>query len=145
VLIIGYGNPLRGDDAMGLVAAERLGGLAVHQLTPELAEPIAHSDAVIFLDADVTVAPGEISVKPCGADLQVCAGPPGPARPKAGPPIDHVATPDALLQLAHLVYGTAPTACLIGMGGVDFELREGLSAAAERAVERAVEFVKSSY
>jgi hydrogenase maturation protease len=59
-LIIGYGCPLRGDDAFGWHAAHRLlklaGNdsvqvLATHQLTPELAEPISHADLVIFIDA----------------------------------------------------------------------------------------------
>jgi hydrogenase maturation protease len=124
VLIIGYGNPLRGDDAMGLVAAERLCGLAVHQLTPELAERIAQADAAIFLDADATLPQGEISVKTVE---------PTDAR------LDHHATPAGLLRLAQTVYGAAPKAWLIGMGGENFELREGLSAAAVHAVERAVE------
>ena len=134
MLVIGYGNPLRGDDAMGLIAAERLGGLAVHQLTPELSETIAQADAVLFLDADATLLPGEISVKECGADLQACAGSPDPARP-----LDHFATAEALLDLARTVYGAAPKAWLIGMGGESFDLQEGLSAAAARAVDRAVE------
>jgi hydrogenase maturation protease len=123
VLVIGYGNPLRGDDAMGRVAAERLGGMAVHQLTPELAEPVAAADAVIFLDADATLAPGEISVKAVE-----------PAEATMG----HHATPAGLLRLARTVYGAEPKAWLVGLGGEDFGLRQGLSAAAERAVERAV-------
>lgn len=137
MLVIGYGNPLRGDDAMGLIAAERLRGMAVRQLTPELAETIAKAGAVLFLDADATLPPGEISLKECGAGLQVCAGSPDPARPKAG--LDHFATPQALLHLALTVYGAAPKAWLIGMGGECFDLKEGLSAAALRAVDRAVE------
>jgi hydrogenase maturation protease len=124
VLILGYGNPLRGDDAMGPIAAERLGGLAVHQLTPELAERIAEADAVIFLDADATLPPGEISVTPIEpAEVQ----------------LTHHAAPAGLLHLARTVYGVAPKAWLIGMGGEDFDLREGLSPAAAHAVERAVE------
>jgi hydrogenase maturation protease len=129
VLIVGYGNSLRGDDAMGLVAAERLGGLAVHQLTPELAERIAQADAVVFLDADATLPPGEISVR---------------VVEPADTTLDHHATPAGLLRLSQAVYGAAPKARLIGMGGEDFELREGLSAAAKRAVELAVAFVRSS-
>jgi hydrogenase maturation protease len=128
VLILGYGNPLRGDDAMGPAAAERLGGIAVHQLTPELAERIAAADTVIFLDADATLPPGEIAVK---------------AVEPADTTLDHHATPAGLLRLARMVYGAAPRAWLIGMGGEDFDLREGLSAAAERAIERAVAFVTS--
>jgi hydrogenase maturation protease len=123
VLIIGYGNPLRGDDAAGPIAAGRLGGLAVHQLTPELAEAIAQAGAVLFLDADATLAPGEISVTRIE---------PAPSH------LNHDATPQGLLALAREVYGAAPQAWLIGMGGECYELREGLSPAARRAVERAV-------
>jgi hydrogenase maturation protease len=129
LLILGYGNPLRGDDAMGLVAAERLGGIGAHQLTPELAERIAQADTVIFLDADATVAPGEISVK---------------AVARADATLDHQATPAGLLRVAETVYGAKPKAWLVGMGGEGFEPREGLSPAAERAVECAVAFVTSS-
>jgi hydrogenase maturation protease len=123
VLVIGYGNPLRGDDAAGLVAAARLGGLAVHQLTPELAERIAQADQVVFLDADANLAPGEIVVSP--------------VEPAPGP-LDHYATPAGLLSLARAVYGAAPPAWLIGIGGEDFGLKEGLTPAAARAVEKAV-------
>ena len=60
VLVIGYGNALRGDDAVGLRAAERLaadGRLpgaridACHQLTPELAADIAAARLVVLVDA----------------------------------------------------------------------------------------------
>jgi hydrogenase maturation protease len=124
VLVIGYGNALRGDDAMGLIAAERLGGMAVHQLTPELAERIAQVESVIFLDADTTIPPGEISATA--------------VQPAEGT-LDHHATPAGLLRLAQTVYGATPAAWLIAMGGESFELKEGLSAAAARAVDRAVE------
>ena len=47
LLVIGWGNPLRGDDAFGFLAAERLipllpeaEVLAVHQLTPELMDSV---------------------------------------------------------------------------------------------------------
>jgi hydrogenase maturation protease len=66
VLIVGYGNPLRGDDGLGWHAAEALRAalpeaeiLAVHQLTPELAEDASRAELVIFLDAAETGAPGE--------------------------------------------------------------------------------------
>ena len=47
IVITGYRNPLRGDDGVGWIAAERIGellkdcqvaALVVHQLTPDLAE-----------------------------------------------------------------------------------------------------------
>jgi len=60
ILIIGWGNPLRGDDGVGWRAAELLSGtlaghdVAVrvsHQLMPELAEEISRSEFVVFIAA----------------------------------------------------------------------------------------------
>ena len=74
-LIIGYGNPLRGDDGVGPRAAELLadrGGvtppllpdgvqvLVCHQLTIELAPQIAEADRLILIDARATGEPGSI-------------------------------------------------------------------------------------
>ena len=59
-LIIGIGNTLRGDDALGRIAAERVLDAVDSQkvrvisqcaLTPELAAEIAEVALVIFLDA----------------------------------------------------------------------------------------------
>ena len=66
-LIIGYGNPLRGDDGVGWEVASRLAViipseaahiLTVHQLTPELAESVSEADLVIFIDASDVGEPG---------------------------------------------------------------------------------------
>ena len=66
-LVIGYGNRLRGDDGVGWEVASRLAAavpseaahiLTVHQLTPELAEPVSEADLVIFIDASRVGEPG---------------------------------------------------------------------------------------
>ncbi len=134
LLIVGYGNPMRGDDAAGPAAAERLAqrgfeALAVHQLVPELAERIASAGSVIFLDADGAVAPGEIEIEP----LEEA----GTART-----FEHHASPAGLLRLAHVAYGARPAACLIRMGAARFDFGDGLSRAAERAVGQAVATVE---
>ena len=63
VLVIGYGNTLRGDDAAGVHAAGLIAKrhpeiicVCLHQLVPELAEQIAECDIVFFIDAqkDIT-------------------------------------------------------------------------------------------
>jgi hydrogenase maturation protease len=73
VLIIGFGNPLRGDDGFGWHAAqrlcERLGSpdvqvIACHQLTPELAEDIGAAERVLFIDAARDLPSGEIRCAP---------------------------------------------------------------------------------
>ena len=135
VLVVGYGSELRGDDAAGPTAARRLAeygfsALDVHQLTPEIAERSAGARVVFFLDADAGLTPGEVSRE--RVDGQVPASAMG-----------HYATPAGLLHMARTVYGAEPEAWLIRMGCNQFELGEGLSAEAERAVSRAVEEVLS--
>lgn len=131
LLVIGYGNSLRGDDGAGPEAARRLrargiSAVVVHQLVPELAERIAAVRTVIFLDADLTMPPGGISVK----RLHDVAS-----------SMEHQASPAALVRLAHDAYGALPDAWLVAIGGSNFELGEGLSDSAERAVALAIEAV----
>jgi len=134
ILVVGYGSELRGDDAAGPMAARRLAeygfdALAVHQLTPEIAERCAAAWVVYFLDADTGLPPGEVSL-----ERLEC----GQVRAQA---IEHHATPAGLLRLARVAYGVAPEAWLVRMGCHQFEIGDGLSAEAERAVSRAVETV----
>jgi hydrogenase maturation protease len=49
-LLIGIGNPLRGDDGVGWHLVEGL-GLQRHQLTPELAELVAAAERLLIVDA----------------------------------------------------------------------------------------------
>src|SRR5262245_60058046 len=116
VLVIGYGNTLRGDDGVGPGVAAAVAGwrglraLAVHQLTPELAEPIAAADAVVFVDA-YTAHPGDM--------LRVEAVQPGGTLESVG----HSCDPRTLMAIAGAVYGVQPPAWLLGVPGVDFEPR----------------------
>ena len=119
-LYIGYGNSLRGDDGVGLFVAQRLQGLAVHQLTPDLAEPISQAAKVIFIDADVTLAPGEVCRAPV-VETQASLG--------------HHCTPGELLAIARTLYGAAPPAGLISIGIESADLAEGLSAPVLAAAE----------
>ncbi len=123
MLVIGYGNPLRGDDAFGYRAAERIpGAIAVHQLTPELMDPIARADRVIFLDATTEGVPGEIRRRPVL-----------PAEDDRA--FTHHATPDSLLAGARALYGRAPEATLITVTAATFDLSDTLSPEVEAALE----------
>ena len=58
-LLIGIGNELRGDDAVGLIAVRRFAAqhpdlrtLTVQQLTADLALGLGDHDPVVFVDAD---------------------------------------------------------------------------------------------
>lgn len=132
ILIIGFGNELRGDDAAGArVAGEvdswRLPNVKVlikHQLTPELTEPISQAQSVIFVDASVEVS-GEAKV-----------GELTPARETNL--VEHCSEPGALLALAEAVYERCPPAWCVHIPGQNFELGAPLSNVTARAVTTAL-------
>jgi hydrogenase maturation protease len=131
-LIIGFGSLLRGDDAVGPLAAERLRELcpdpnveirAVHQLTPELVEAVSRTTRVIFIDASVQGEPGEIRERPITAEIA------------AGTAFTHHVSPEGLLAAARTLYGKAPEACLISCVGGDFSYSIEPSVELQRRVE----------
>lgn len=124
-LVIGYGNPLRGDDGVGPFVAGHFGpdAIACHQLTPELAEPISRADRIIFVDAHAGVPAGKITIR------QVV--------PRTMAAI-HRYEPETLLAFSQQLYGRAPAAILIGIGTASFEFGEDLSPAARRAARAAL-------
>ncbi len=137
ILVIGYGNTLRGDDAVGRLVAEEVDewnrpevrAMSVTQLLPELAERVAQAREVIFVDA-------------CGdediADVRVAelAGERGDSGQT------HFAAPLDILALAKTCYGRAPRAWLVAIGARDFELTNEVSAAARANVGAAIEAIK---
>lgn len=137
-LVIGYGNPGRGDDGLGPAladAVERLGlpGVTVetdYQLAAEHAVAITEHDAVLFVDAAI-------------------AGPEPWSLQRVGPVDDlpwstHGLEPRALLALARHVSGRAPRAYLLAIRGYAFEeLHEELTDGARRNLADAIAFVAS--
>lgn len=103
LLVIGYGNELRSDDAAGPRVAEairarsnsQLTALAVHQLTPELAGLIANFDGVIFVDAATDA--DAVQLRPVSAS-------------RSGDMMAHVSDPAGILSLAAIAFEKAPRA-----------------------------------
>jgi hydrogenase maturation protease len=128
VLILGYGNTLRGDDALGIHAAHALhdfyctdGGirvLATSQLTLDLAEDISQARMILFIDAAAAGLPGEIhseEILPATEKIR----------------FTHHWTPRTLLMLSKQLYGTAPSAVSLTMAVASTEVGVGLSQEAE--------------
>ena len=115
-LIIGYGSPIRGDDAIGPLAADRLAELdlpgvevqARHILTAELVEDLVRAERAIFLDADADATPGEVRCQEIGPN------------PTGLSTMAHFHDPRELLAWCQTLYGRAPQAWLITAGGADF-------------------------
>ena len=139
VLIVGYGNPLRGDDALGRLAADRLAQrfaglphvtvMSVHQLTLDLAETASNCERLILLDARQARLAGEVFCE----RLTTAA--------TAPTPLSHYCTPGELLAATEMLYGAAPRAYLAGVTAHAFDAGAPLSptvAAALGALEEAV-------
>jgi hydrogenase maturation protease len=122
-LIVGIGNPLRGDDGLGWAVAEQLSrnsqpGYAIHtvyQLTPELAQQMADARLVVMIDASHEGVPGELRIRAL----------PTSAQPSAVG--THYSTPEELAALTTALYGHCPPVVVVSMTGADFSLREQFS------------------
>ncbi|MFB3904585.1 MAG: hydrogenase maturation protease [Acidobacteriota bacterium] len=137
-LIVGYGNPLRGDDGVGPEAARQLAAEFQHpdiqilvelQLKPELAELLSQAEIAVFIDARTDGHPGEVSIE------EVL-----PSEPDQT--FTHQFAPPLLLMTAQVLYGRIPRTYLVSVSGQDFELSEGLSGAVKAALPKALESVR---
>ncbi len=140
VLLFGYGNPSRGDDALGPAFIERIEALqGAHpewpkvdvltdfQIQVEHALDLKGRDFVILADASV-------SAEPPFSFERVAPG--GDAAYST-----HIMLPQTLLAVYHTVTAQAPPPVyLLGIRGEHFELGEPLSAAAAANLESAVAF-----
>lgn len=142
-LVVGYGNPLRGDDGIGWVIAGRLASdprfagtdvLQRHQLTPELALDVSRADRVVLVDARSGAPAGSVAIE------QVAIERLDPAS-AAGTTWSHHLGPASLVGLAHALYGRAAAVHVVSVGVGSLELGEGLSPAVETAMERAIDTV----
>ena len=169
-LVIGYGNELRGDDAAGpRVAAAveqwQLPGVRVlilHQLTPELADPIASSGLVIFVDAALE-AEGGVKVERMGGNpkseirnpkeirspkSETEEREPGVRKSKGGQAgggsfaMAHATSPEGLLDLASELFGRCPPGWVVSIPARDFEFGETLSPLAAQGVAEALRRIR---
>ncbi len=140
-LVIGYGNPLRGDDGFGRLAAELVSAhgldiavIVTHQLGPELAVALSEAEYVVFLDARRA---GEAMADEAGT-LRAATVAPRTLSPTA---LSHDFSPGALLALARAAYGRAPPATLVTATAADFAHGADISVAVRTAARRAAEVI----
>jgi len=129
ILIVGVGNCLRSDDAVGWQLASELAReivrddvqvIATQQLTPELAETASRADRVLFVDAAVQGEPGSLKF------TEITPGSAGRH--------SHELSPAGVLKLAQDIYGCSPRAYLLTIAGESFSTGDSLSASVTAAV-----------
>ena len=139
ILVIGYGNTLRGDDGIGWYVAESLQDAwrdhrvevrALPLLPPELTLDLADADLVLFIDADCRLQPLTWALEPVIA------------KPESAPFTSHVC-PSGLLFLTQWLHGRCPQAHLLRIGAGYFEFDERLSVAMSGLLPRLISVVKS--
>lgn len=133
LLLFGYGNPGRGDDALGPLLIERIDQLKLSnvtclidmQLLIEHATDLMGYDQILFVDADMSCRePFEFSAVTAGKDNSYTS---------------HALTPAALLFVYQQVFAhKAPPAFLLRIRGYHFELGDALSAQANMNLEAAI-------
>jgi len=137
VLIFGYGNPGRGDDALGpeVVYAVEETGLANTETQTDMQLQVEHitdleaRERILFVDADVACAEPYIftTLEP----------------EKDGSYTSHAMTPGALLHAYKKVYGVdAPPAYMLRIRGYAFELGDPMGEQARNNLAAAIELVK---
>lgn len=134
VVLLGCGNPSRGDDALGPHLLARAGDWLIgrseldvrivedFQLQVEHALDVADADLVLFIDADA------------GATAPYCLRRTKPSRDNSY--TTHELSPEAVLHVAREVTGREPPpAWVLGVRGEQFELGAPMSVAAHAHLE----------
>lgn len=136
LLVFGYGNPSRGDDALGPLLLERLEALSQShielltdfQLQVEHALDLQNRERVLFIDASVScMTPYAFSRLHAQKDTSFTS---------------HVMSPMAVLHTYRELYGSPPPTYLLEVRGVSFELGDSLSIEAAANLEAAYDLLQ---
>ena len=137
LLLFGYGNPGRGDDALGSLLIEQVDALKLAhvtclidmQLLIEHATDLVGYDQILFVDADMSCAePFEFSAVNAEKDDSYTS---------------HALTPATLLFIYQQIYRhAAPPVFLLRIRGYRFELGDALSRRANRNLQAAIKQIQ---
>ena len=139
-LLIGYGNPGRGDDGLGPALIERLeakpiAGLSLdadYQLAVEHAWDLSQYSMAIFADASINGAE-PYYYQPLEADAPISFS-------------THSVSPGAVLQMARDMFGATTEVFVLGIRGYEFDqIAEGLTERAEQNLVAAEQFIRQKF
>lgn len=142
ILVIGYGNSLRGDDGAGLLLARQIEQSCLHrglpverleyqQLVPEIALDILRDDVTATIFTDTHVAHADSSRSGPQVQIRVLSA------SDASPGMGHHLTPATLLMYTHLLYGKQIPARLVTVPGFVFAHGQAISSQTRAALNKA--------
>ncbi|WP_126444261.1 hydrogenase maturation protease [Sulfuricystis multivorans] len=138
ILIFGWGNPSRGDDALGPRFIDELSALGLpdveclsdYQLQIEHALDLAGRQRVLFVDASITATVPYAVRGPISASA-------------AAPGFTHALDPHGLLRIYENFYDAPPPPCfLLEIRGESFILGAPCSEAAQRHLAAALDWAR---
>jgi len=141
ILVYGYGNPGRQDDALGVRLAENIEQWVLdehiqhvevdsnYQLNIEDSDSVSKADIVIFADASIEEIDDFIFTKvdPDNSSIEFTM---------------HAVSPAFVLDLCRKIYGKCPETYLIHIKGFEWEFEEKLSDDAMLNLAKATSFLK---
>jgi len=138
ILIFGWGNPSRGDDALGPLFVERIEALGLpgvecltdFQLQVEHALDLQDRQRILFVDASIeAAAPFSVSRLAPARDATFST---------------HAITPESVMQVYVDLHDDDPPPCdMLAIRGESFELGEGLSSTAAEHLEAALRWTNT--
>ncbi len=136
VAVIGYGNMLRGDDGIGIVAVRQIKdfvkGLNVdtyeyHQLTIDVLPVLSVYEKIIFIDCSTDISHGEVLCHQIESDNTFTLT------------MTHHLTPQQILQLLEVLYNKNPSGYICKVGGRAFDFGCGISKEVKDSTPRLIE------
>jgi len=131
ILLVGFGNPYRRDDGLGIKLLDLINynveKMKVQELSFDMAEILKDYDMVIFVDA--SLEGDEISFRKIQEESTFS-------------PLTHHTPCEELLSWTRVLYGKTPEFYLLSIRGYDFDFGEELSDKAKENLEKALEFIK---
>ncbi|RLJ61660.1 hydrogenase maturation protease [Sulfurisoma sediminicola] len=137
ILIFGWGNPSRGDDALGPLFVERIEALGLagvecqtdFQLQVEHALDLENRHRILFVDASIEApAPFAVTALEASRDASFST---------------HAMTPEAVMQVYVELHDEPPAPCtLLAICGERFELGEPLSPGAAAHLDAALAWAR---
>lgn len=142
ILVYGYGNPGRQDDAMGNILVDELKEWAEekkysnidfdsnYQLNIEDADNISGYDEVYFIDASIEEEVEDFlltDVKPSKNTVEFTM---------------HAVSPGFVLDLCKKMYDNVPETYLLHLKGYEWEFMEEITEKAQQNLNKGIEFMK---
>lgn len=137
-LVFGWGNPSRGDDALGPQFIDRIAALQLpgvecltdFQLQVEHALDLENRRRILFVDASIdAVAPFAVTVLEAARDASFTT---------------HAMTPEAVMHVYVELHDEAPPPCtLLAIRGERFELGEAITPAAATHLDAALAWAEA--